>query len=347
MTIDTQLLAILVAALYGVSAALIVVSLIRHRMNVRQAARHAALVKRLRGPVEACLLEGAPLPALSEPERDALLDLSLRYTGLVRGAEADRIVACLEEHGVIDDLLGRLGAHSEWERAQAAALLGRLRVRRAVPPLVGLLTDRSEDVRTVAARSLAAIGDERAVPALAETLGDPSRWTLSLVAENLMLMGPNAVAPLLEFIRGDDHNVRVAAVQILGEIRDPSATPAICGVLRDDASLDLRARAAASLGQLGGPDAEAALLEALEDKDWQVRAQAAKALGILGDAAVAPALSKAMPDHNWWVRTNCAEALANLGAAGTRELTLLEHNSDAFVRDAARATLDLYGLAAG
>jgi HEAT repeat protein len=347
MPIDTQLLAILVGVLYAVSAGLIVVSLIRHRMTLRQEARHAALVKRLRGPVETCLLEGAPLPTLNEPERAALLDLSLRYTGLVRGEEADRLVACLEEQGVIDGLVAGLGGRNEWDRAQAAALLGRLRVTRAVPALVDVLDDQSEDVRTVAARSLAAIGDERAVPALAQALGDPSRWTLSLVAENLMLMGPKAVPPLLEFVRGDDHNVRVAAVQILGEIRDPAATPPICEVLREDPSLDLRARAAASLGQLGGPEAEEALLRALDDADWQVRAQAAKALGVLGDDAVAPALSRTMPDRNWWVRSNCAEALANLGAAGARELSRLQHDRDRYVRDAARATLELYGLASG
>lgn len=346
MRLDPQLLAYLVLALYLVSAGLIAMSLARRRTDARGAARRLEGMERLRGAAEACFLDGEPLPALSSPDRDALLDLALRYSTLIRGAEADRIVACLEDQGILDEIVARLHARSEWDRARSAELIGRLRVSGAVPDLVAALDDRSEEVRTVAARSLAEIGDERAVPALAKALCDSSRWTLSLVAENLMLMGSAAVSPLLGFVRGDDHNVRVAAVQILGEIRDPAATPALCDVLRFDPSLDLRARAAASLGQLGGSEAQAALLEALSDEEWPVRCQAARALGLLGAAAAAPALAAAMPDHHWWVRVNCAEALARLGPAGARELAALQDNADRYVRDAARAAVEVFGITA-
>ena len=84
--------------------------------------------------------------------------------------------------------------------------------------------------------------------------------------------------------------MRVAAVQILGEIRDPAATPALIEVLREG-DLNLRAQAAAALGKLGGPDAERALLAALEDPEWQVRAQAAKALGRVAHPVVASSLA--------------------------------------------------------
>jgi len=347
MRLDPQLLAYLVLSLYLVSAGLIAMSLARHHADVRGAARRLERMERLHGAAEACFLDGEPLPSLSTPDRDVLLEIALRYSTFIRGAEADRIIACLEEQGILDEIVAQLHGRSEWDRAYAAEVIGRLRVSEAVPELVAALDDRSEEVRTVAARSLAEIGDERAVPALAKALCDPSRWTLSLVAENLMLMGSKAVPPLLAFVRGDDHNVRVAAVQILGEIRDPAATPALCDVMLHDPSLDLRARAAASLGQLGGSAAEAALLDALSDEEWPVRAQAARALGLLGAAAAAPALAAVMPDRHWWVRVNCAEALACLGPAGARELAALQDNADRYVRDAARAAVEVFGMTAG
>lgn len=345
--LDLFLLAYLVLALYLVCAGLIVLSLVRRHADRRDSARRAERMELLRGPAEACFLDGAPLPSLSAADRHTLLELALRYSALIRGAEAERILACLDEQGILDEIVSRLHARNEWDRALAAETIGRLRVTRAVPALVEALDDRSEEVRTVAARSLAEIGDERAVPALAKALCDPSRWTLSLVAENLMQMGSAAVPPLLDFVRGDDHNVRVAAVQILGEIRDPTATAVLCDVLRSDESLNLRARAAASLGQLGGPCAEAALVAALKDEKWPVRSQAAKALGSLGAAVAAPLLAEAMPDRHWWVRINCAEALARLGPAGARELAALQESADRYVRDAARAAVEAFAMDPG
>lgn len=336
-------LAIAVAVLYLTSIALIVVTVVRGSLRTRRERRHARVIERLREPVEACVLEGKPLPRVPPGDLDALLELVLRYTSMVRGRDAERLTDCLAEQGVVADLLQRLHARPAWRRAEAAEVLGRLRLRAAVPSLVTALDDPSEDVRTVAARGLAAIRDPAAVPALARALADPSRWTLSLVAENLMAMGPSAVQPLLELMHGDEHNVRVAAVQILGEIRDPAATPALIQVLREG-GLNLRAQAAAALGKLGGPDAERSLLTALDDPEWQVRAQAAKALGRVADPAAASGLAHAMPDDNWWVRVNCAESLARLGAQGRRRLELLTRHDDRFVRDQANAVLDVYGV---
>jgi HEAT repeat protein len=343
-SVTPQALTIVVIALYAISILLLVAALTRRALEIRGVRRHDALVAELRGPFEAFILGGAPLPPVGRDGGDALLDLSLRYRAILKGHEAARIVDCLEQEQLIDDLLRRLRARGEWKRAEAAELLGRLRIGRAVGPLVAALHDPSEDVRTVAARSLAAIGDPDAVPALASALADPSRWTLSLVAENLMQMGPDAVQPLLDLLAGDDHNVRVAAVQILGEIRDPAALSALIAVLAGAGNLNLRAQAAAALGRLGGPDAQTALLAALGDSQWQVRAQAAKALGRLGHPAVAARLAAAMPDLNWWVRVNCAEALACLGTPGRTQLERLLGHSDAYVRDQAHAVLEVYGL---
>jgi HEAT repeats len=338
-----EALTIAVAVLYLTSIALIVVTVVTGSLRTRRKGARALVAERLRAPVEACVLEGESLPRVPSSALDALLEVVLRYMSVVRGRDADRLADGLAAQGVVADLLQRLQARPAWRRAEAADMLGKLRMREAVPALVTALDDPSEDVRTVAARGLAAIRDPAAVPALARALSDPSRWTLSMIAENLMAMGPSAVPPLLDLLRSDEHNVRVAVVQVLGEIRDPAATPALIEVLREG-DLNLRAQAAAALGKLGGPDAEHALLDALRDPEWQVRAQAAKGLGRVARPDAASSLALAMPDDNWWVRVNCAESLARLGAEGRRQLELLTSHGDRFVRDQASAVLEVYGV---
>ncbi len=340
---DTLTLA--VGALYAICVALIVATAVRGSLRARRARVHERRVDALRGPVEACVLEGAPMPRVQPADVEPLLDLVLRYSSMIRGRDVERLTQCLGEQGVVDDLGRRLKARRAWQRADAAETLGRLRVQSAVPALIVALADPSEDVRTVAARSLAAIRDPRAVPALARTLADPSRWTLSLVAENLMAMGPAVVPSLLDLLESKEHNVRVAAVQILGEVRDPKATPPLLEMLGDE-NLNLRTQVAAALGKLGGAEAERALLSALKDPEWQVRAQAAKSLGRLGRPAAAAPIARTMPDDNWWVRVNCAEALARLGAPGRRQLERLTRHKDRYVRDQAVAALEMYGLKA-
>src|SRR5450759_1538582 len=146
-------LAIAVAVLYLTSIALIVMTVVRGSVRTRRERARARVIERLRDPVEACVLEGEPLPLVPPGELDALLELVLRYTSVVRGRDAERLSDCLAEQGVMADLLQRLRARPAWRRAEAAEMLGRLRLRAAVPSLVAALDDPSEDVRTVPSRA--------------------------------------------------------------------------------------------------------------------------------------------------------------------------------------------------
>ena len=73
----------------------------------------------------------------------------------------------------------------------------------------------------------------------------------------------------------DDALVREAAVAALGAIGDPRGLDAILAGCSDRPAV--RRRAVLSLAPFDGPDVDAALARALEDRDWQVR-QAAEDL---------------------------------------------------------------------
>ncbi len=72
-----------------------------------------------------------------------------------------------------------------------------------------------------------------------------------------------------------DALVREAAVASLGAIGDPDGLPAVLTGTRDKATV--RRRAVLALAPFRGPEVDAALARAAEDRDWQVR-QAAEDL---------------------------------------------------------------------
>jgi HEAT repeat protein len=87
---------------------------------------------------------------------------------------------------------------------------------------------------------------------------------------------PGAVAALAALVTGhDDALVREAAAAALGAIGDPAGLPAILAATEDKPAV--RRRAVLALAPFEGPEVDAALRRALEDRDWQVR-QAAEDL---------------------------------------------------------------------
>jgi HEAT repeat protein len=341
-----SVLTVATAILVGWAAVLAASTFALRVADRRARERRATLERQWRAPLEDLVLEGHMPPAPSGPERSLIRSVLLKYLTVLRGGEADAVIAYLDASGFVDEAVAGLKNRRPWDRADAAEFLGRIRSRRAVPALVSALDDPSEDVRTVAARSLAAIRDPSTVEALVAALGQPSRWTVSIVAQDLVDMGADAVPALLRMLHSERHATAVAAVQILGEIRDARAADPLVRLLQSSPQLNVRAQAAAALGKLGGAGPCRALESALRDPAWQVRSQAAKALGRIAPPETAPLLGEAIFDGNWWVRVNCAEALAELGTAGWDELRRLLRAPDRYVSDQCRGVMQLYGLAA-
>ena len=78
----------------------------------------------------------------------------------------------------------------------------------------------------------------------------------------------------------DDALVREAAVAALGAIGDERGLPAILAACCDKPAV--RRRAALALAPFDGPEVDAALQAALEDRDWQVRQAAEDVLRAAG-----------------------------------------------------------------
>ena len=159
-------------------------------------------------------------------------------------------------------------------RATALGALGRLGDAAEVE-IRAALADPSPEVR----RRGCQVGIGVAGVGLVEMLADDDAAVVEMAAWALGERG-EASAPAvarLSTVAADhqDPLCREAAVAALGAIGDEQGLPAILAATRDRPAI--RRRAVIALAPFSGPDVDAALAAALDDRDWQVR-QAAEDL---------------------------------------------------------------------
>ena len=170
-----------------------------------------------------------------------------------------------------------LAGHPDPEvRAAALGALSRADDTGLGPAVARALADEAPAVRRRAAEVAATTA---AVPAaaLAGLLDDPDPLVVEAACWALgERQDPASVEALVAAAGGHgDPLVREAAVAALGAIGDRRGLPAVLAATADKPAV--RRRAVLALAPFDGPEVEAALRRALEDRDWQVR-QAAEDL---------------------------------------------------------------------
>jgi HEAT repeat protein len=159
-------------------------------------------------------------------------------------------------------------------RAAALGALGRLGALAAAHLAAGL-ADPDPAVRRRALELSPALPAVPVVP----LLDDPDPSVVEVAAWACGERSPaerGAVEALSRVATGhDDPLCREAAVAALGAIGDEAGLPAVLAATRDRPAI--RRRAVLALAPFEGPEVDAALRRALEDRDWQVR-QAAEDL---------------------------------------------------------------------
>ena len=207
-------------------------------------------------------------------------------TTLPDDVEGLLLVAGYREDGSLDSFIT---AHLSDPDARRRVLALRAARRRALAdPKVWrrALSDPEVDVRREALTLVAdvAVSDPSLFTLMVEALGDED----ALVVDGAVFaLGEHLYAPAVPALIGvatahEDARCRESAVAALGAIGDDRARPAILGALDDKPAV--RRRAIVALANFEGPDIDAALERASEDRDWQVRA-AVDQLGRDGDVS--------------------------------------------------------------
>jgi len=193
----------------------------------------------------------------------------------VADAAARRRSAARAGHsGDVDGARGLLGDPVPAVRATALGALARLGAATTAEVRVAL-ADEDPAVRQRACEVTTLV---EGVDTTGQ-LGDPDPRVVEVAAWALgekESVAPEAVDALVAMATNHpDALCREAAVAALGAIGDERGLPAILAATTDKATV--RRRAVISLAPFSGPDVDAALETALDDRDWQVR-QAAQDL---------------------------------------------------------------------
>jgi len=160
----------------------------------------------------------------------------------------------------------------------------------------------------------------RLIAYLQERLYHDNAVLLCAIIDALGRLKARAAAPvLLQAVQGVNVTVAAAAARALGEIGDPQAAAALFAALnrgalgREDRDAELRRAAAEALGRMKGEPVRARLRAALQDDNWRLRAGAAAALGALSEAWAEQPLMTALHDPQSQVREAAEKALQRLG----------------------------------
>src|SRR3989440_8120777 len=229
--------------------------------------------------------------------------------------------------------IARLDDRDPKVRVQAVQQLRKLKAKQAAPQIALLLKDPL--LKEDAALALEDLGGPEQVDALLAavdtTVGagsDPAaraaNRTNFRIAEALGNIGdPRAGPALLRLARSSDDNVRLAAVEALGNVKSKDAVPELSHIVDDPTAPPLLIkRAVVALGQIGDTAGIPALAHALviERQGVSFLPDSSFALFLMGPSAVEPLMKIAQdqdPAYLAWAKEN------NRAPAGTYAKTAL------------------------
>lgn len=245
-------------------------------------------------------------------------------------AAAVRGLGRLKDRQAIPLLLAALADRDKEVRKEAARFLAPMRDARAVEPLIGLLNDQQPDVRLAAITPLGRhLFDPRSAEALLQFLPKAEAEQRPAVLTALSKSDDEQVmAGVIALLSGQSMDELYAYVDLVLKRDKYDADPTRKAVLRTQlqksgalklmlselraTDLQVRERAASTLGQLEAPLALPALLEALRDESVRTRLNAVEALGRMRDERAIDALIAGLQDNNTQVLVRIVDALASL-----------------------------------
>ena len=239
----------------------------------------------------------------------------------LRGKDRETLGVILDRLGAVDAARRQTKSKRALTRAEAGEFLGQSGSPEAVRDLVELLQDPDAKVRWAAAHGLGRLGHPSAVPALLNSIDGNLPVPVDVVAGAVAEIRECPVPLLREGLASPSVPKRALTVELLGRFQVLAAADEVINLLHNDPSVEVRARAARSLGRMGSPRAVQPLLGCVEDGPVATRAQAIWALGEMGALDAIPALRTTLLGSSHHLGELAADALAAMGPAGLRVLS--------------------------
>ncbi len=227
--------------------------------------------------------------------------------------EAVKALLEMMDTEVVDALLEIVTQSEHSGQLEAIWLLGKSEETQVSEVLLQLFQSPDAQVREVVAGAFAEIGDVRALQPLIDALNDESANVKDAAAIALgELRDSRAIKPLIAKLQ--ETQVQQVAAWALAMIGDRSAVAPLTEAMLTDIDPAMRGMAARSLGKLGLPDADTAVVAGLDDTDESVLIEVIRVLGERRNLASVERLDQMFESTTLdRVKLACAVALARCG----------------------------------
>lgn len=315
--------------------ALVVVAQRRSRQELARAEEHVRPI--LYRALDEGTFDTRTIDALTPVQQRCLEGQARGLLHNLSGRDRDTLARLLDHRGAVEAARQQTRSTRAEQRAEAGNLLADAGSPAAVRDLLKLLHDPDPQVRWAAARGLGRLGHPSALSPLLASLEGPRPMPFDVVADAVFQIRDCPVSLLRQGLKSRSMPTRAVTVELLGRFQALVAAEDITGLLHHDPSVEVRARAARSLGRMGSPRAIPSLLICLNDGPVAVRAMTIWALGEIGGPEARGALRSTLIGPSHQVRGLAAEALAALGPAGIEVLTEIAASDRTGSAAAARA----------
>ncbi|WP_421908883.1 HEAT repeat domain-containing protein [Methanolacinia petrolearia] len=173
---------------------------------------------------------------------------------------------------------------------------------------------------------------------LAKALSDKNEVVGSAAIENLKQSGIITTDCLLYLLLDKKDNVRVAAIESLGDLKSTKAAPYIAKTLTDK-NLNVRMASAHSLGLIQEPKSIPSLIRCFSDPNRELRKEAASAVSKMGNSSL-PYIKKSLESSDLDARITALESLGKIADPLAISLAVrMLNDSEYDVRSSAVITL--------
>ncbi len=187
-----------------------------------------------------------------------------------------------------ENILQNLNSHDIRTQIEAVNELGRLRDERSIQTLIDFIFKKTESwqVKIRAITILGEIPDVRITDRLVTIFNDPflnyecpaMKWYTAIALGKSFNKGTRAVDTLIDALNYDNLLIKEAAIQSLGNTRDPSSVSYLIPFL-DDKRFSIKYSVIRALGQIGDMKAVPYLKKVVdEEKDILLKDEALKAI---------------------------------------------------------------------
>jgi len=235
-------------------------------------------------------------------------------------------------------LFHRLRDENEHVRGRAGIALQFYKSEELHALLLGALSDPTDKAREWAPWLLGKMHSKAALVPLHALLADDSPvFRKSVVAALRDIQSKSSVSPLIEVVaRDQDDEIRMRAIQCLGEFGDKTAAATILAALGDD-NPEVRAYAAGALGSLNVEEAKPRLRELLNQGIGRETLAAMGALCQMRDTNAIPLIVRHIETGNEGAALYMMQGLIELEAES--EIQRLKHHDNPLVRASADRAL--------